>query len=556
MRFPRTMHPHTAIRTRRVSLPCPLVACPLVACLLLACLLPVSRADPISLSYSGADQAFAQGRFEEARQDYALAAKTSPATAAPRLNLIRTLLRMDRWPEAVAEAQGAAQAFPSSADAHGLLSLALIRAGWATGCADEAKKSLALDAGDYWGLVASGRLADWDGRREDARRIFRQAAALRPDLPDAWGDLLEMLDPARDAVEMASVSAAYVKLRPYGHPHAVLLEDARDFLDNAAAYERGFGGRRTFERPAPAPGAPGGGPDADESTTFPASVVGNYFVLPVTIDGVRYRLLFDTGGGGGITLNRRAAGKLNLTPLAHSFIRGVNGRESSETLRAESMTVGAWTYHAIRIETTSAVFTGFDGILGGNVFRDSRVTLDGKTSAVTLERGAAGGAPAARPGNRSAVIPLHPYHGGLFAAVSVNQVPVWALTDTGASDTMLSLRLAADQLKAVPPGDSQRGSVRERHGVGDSDRKTDYIASPDESTLTLSRDPPVSITLPTVGATDMDRQVSPSVDFEVGLFLGMSSLLYAERLTFDYPRHQLTFEFVDPDAAPAAPTKK
>lgn len=544
------MRPHTAARAARALLLLTIFSCPLPA--------PRAYADPISLSYSGADQAFAAGRFEEARQDYALAATAHPKDVAPRLNLVRTLLRMDRWPEAVAEAQQAAQELPASADAHGLLSLALIRAGWAAGCEDEAKKSLALDARDYWGLVAEGRLADWGGRRAEAQRLCRQATALRPDLPDAWGNLLGMLDPARDAVEMASVAAAYVKLAPHGQPHEKGVEDARNFLANTAAYERAFGGQHAFLRPPPLPTTPGAGgdPGTEDVTTFPVSIVGNYFVLPVTIDGVRYRLLFDTGGGGGITLNRRAAGKLKLTPLAHSFLRGVNGRESSETLRAESMTVGAWTYRAIRIETTSAVFAGCDGILGGNVFRDSRVTLDAKASAVTLARRAAGGAPTARPGNRSIVIPLHFYHGDLFAAVFLNQVPVWALTDTGASDTLLSLRLAADQLKTVPAGDSRRGSVRERHGVGDSDRNTDFIASPDESTLTLSQDPPVSVPLPTVGATDMDREVSTSMDFEVGLFLGMSSLLYAERLTFDYPRHQLTFEFVDPDAEPSGTGRK
>jgi len=541
------MRLQTAARVRRV----------LTLFVLLACLLPTLRtgADPIVLSYSGADQAFASGRFEEARQDYALAARTSTGDAAPRLGLVRTLLRMDRWPEAVTEAQQAAQKFPSSADAHGLLSLALIRAGWAAGCADEAKRSLALDAGDYWGLVAEGRLADWDGRREDARRLFRQASAAHPELPDAWGYLLGTLDETHDAVEVASVAAAYIRLTPHGHPHEEGVEDARDLLANAASYGRAFGGQRAFQRSAPAPVAPGAA-DSDDTTTFPVDIVENYFVLPVSLDGVRYRLLFDTGGGNDITLNRRAAGKLKLTPLAHSFIRGVNGREGSETLRAESMAVGAWTYRAIRIDTTSAVFAGFDGIIGGSVFRDSRVTLDAKAQTVTLARGAAGGAPVARPGNRSVVIPLRFFHDDLYAAVFLNRTAVWALTDTGASGTTLSLRLAADQLKTVPKGDSLRGSFRDRHGIGDSDKKTDFIASPDESTLTLSQEPPVSITLTTAGDTDMDREVSPSADFEIGLFLGMSSLLYAERLTFDYPRRQLTFEFVDPDAAPATPGPK
>ena len=45
---------------------------------------------------------------------------------------------------------------PDNADAHGLLALALIRAGWQEPYADEAKKSLALDPQNYWGLLAFG----------------------------------------------------------------------------------------------------------------------------------------------------------------------------------------------------------------------------------------------------------------------------------------------------------------------------------------------------------------------------------------------------------------
>ena len=39
------------------------------------------------------------------------------------------------------------------------------------------------------------------------------------------------------------------------------------------------------------------------------------------------------------------------------------------------------------------------------------------------------------------------------------------------------------------------------------------------------------------------------------MLLGMSSLTYARRVTFDYPRRLFTFEYRDPDTVPE-PKKK
>ncbi len=209
------------------------------SCLLALCLLtgPLFAA-PVSLT--PADGLFAQGLFESARQTYANAVLTTPDDATPRIGLIRTLLRLDRWADALTEAQAAAKKFPANADAHGLLALALIRAGWQSPYAEEAKQSLTLDPNDYWGLVASGRGAEWEGHLDDARKMFRQASTLHPELPDAWLSLIQTLDEARDTKEILAVSGIYVKLHPQGHPHQEAVEDAQDFLDNAEANRNSF----------------------------------------------------------------------------------------------------------------------------------------------------------------------------------------------------------------------------------------------------------------------------------------------------------------------------
>ena len=65
----------------------------------------------------------------------------------------------------------------------------------------------------------------------------------------------------------------------------------------------------------------------------------------------------------------------------------------------------------------------------------------------------------------------------------------------------------------------------------------------------------MSVQTDTIGESTLDREVSPEYDFEIGLLLGASSLTYARRVTFDYPRRLLTFEYQDPDLLPK-PKKK
>ncbi len=293
-----------------------------------------------------------------------------------------------------------------------------------------------------------------------------------------------------------------------------------------------------------------------DSVTFPIDFVGNYIVFPVTINGTRFRLLFDTGGGNDITLSRDAMRRLHLSALMHTFIRGVNGKEKSETYKADTMTVGGKTYHSIRIETAGFAPDSMDGIIGGDIFRDCLVSLDIKAGTATLTQNSSAQPPAPRPGNGSVTVPLRFYHDDLYVLVLLNNLPFWSLLDTGAEETTLSLRVAHEQLQEIPKEQIHSGSFSDRSGIGDTDRRVEYLASRDESTLAISQNPPVSIPMPTIGDSIMDREVSPSADFEIGMFLGMSSLSYAERLTFDYPRRLLTFEYYVPPPPPTLPDRK
>ena len=488
------------------------------------------------------DQFFAQGQFESARKAYA--ASSDPAA---QTGLIRTLLRLDRWAEAVTAAQGFTAKDPSSADAHGLLALCLIRAGWQPPYADEAKQALALDPNNYWGLVASGRIADWDGHIEDARTLFRKASALHPEWPDALLGLLRTLDDDKDTAEKTAVTTKYLALNPQGQPFNLENEDLRDFHANAGVYQHSFNADPPFQQVE-------GGPSAKNAATLKVSFSGDWAVFPVTVNDQRFRLLFDTGAGD-LVLTTNAAKRLKLPALAHSYLRGLNGREPSTVLKAGTMSLGDLNYRSIPIYTSGFSPDGSDGLLGGGTLDDCVIALDYIGETATLSPAKTAAAPAPLPGDQVAALPFRVYRDHLFLSVWVNGHPAWAMLDTGAQETVMSLRFAKEQLKDTPKDDYHVGTFHGQSGIGNTDQREDYVYSRAQSNITLSDQPPISVQTDTVGISSLDRESSPGFDFEIGLLLGASSFTYARRVTFDYPRHLLTFEYETPEAAPTPKPK-
>lgn len=518
--------------------------------LLVLCLFPLTVRGQTPAAPSSGDAPFAAGQFEQARQAYALAEKINPNDILPRVGLIRTLLRLDNWSEALAEAQSAAQKFPGNADTHGLLALTLIRAGWQEPYAKEAAQSLALNPKDYWGLVASGRAAEWDGNAAAAHEFFRQAATAFPDLPDAWLGLIHTLSDEKDTKEKGAVVQTYLRLAPHGHPHDREREWLLDFQTNAPAYRRNFEGDPPFQQ-VKSDNKP---KNPALEATIKVEFVRDYAVFPVSINALSFRLLFDTGAGG-LLLSQDASRRLKLPTFAHSYISGVSGRQKADVLKADRLTLGSLTYRSILIRTMGFSPEAPDGILGGSTLDDCVITLDYTTATATLSPDLTG-APSPMAGDKALPLPFRIFHNRLFLPVVVNSKSVWAMLDTGAEASFLSLRFARDQVKILPKNEYRTWFSTQRAGIGDSNRRIGYLYSPDQSEITLSQNSPVSVETETIGESSLDGQVSPDYDFEITLLLGVSSLTYASRLTFDYPRHLLTFEYKDPDAAPPAGAKK
>ena len=179
--------------------------------------------------------------------------------------------------------------------------------------------------------------------------------------------------------------------------------------------------------------------------TTPYERSGDYVALPTLLNGQKMRLLFDTGGGFSIALNKSASKKLSLKPLGASIVRGVSGKEASTEARADTMTIGPESFRAIPIDILGGDVGSEDGVFGVSNFDHYAVTIDFTDKKITLARGKNAVAPVPLPGRQAMTLPFHDLGGDIIAGVNVEGREVWALVDTGADgDLILSLENGAE----------------------------------------------------------------------------------------------------------------
>lgn len=495
---------------------------------------------------SPADLLFAQSKFAQARDAYALAIRNAPADVELHNGLTLSLSRLDQWQKALEEAQKTVALAPDNASSHGLLGFVLLRAGQPVGAGREAERALALDANDYWSLVTRGRLELWNGQKTQAHDTLRQAALLRPRMPDAWFYLVDAFeDDVTD--ELLKDVDTYLALRPKGHPHDLAMEA----LPSLRTYLNYFVSDPPYHADAPISEAQLKSADAGDAPTFrftmPFERSGDYVALPAVVNGKKLRVLFDTGGGFSIALNKTAAKKLALKPLGQSIVRGVSGKEPSTQAKADTMTIGGETFRAIPIDVLTSDVGDEDGVFGVSNFDHYAVTIDFGGKQIALARGRDAAAPVPSVGARTVTLPFHDLGGDIIVPITVEGRDTWALVDTGAdADVILSL----DTARAIAAKRKRESwvtrSISGRLGLGSTVKKQTVLAFRDAVDIGLGNansNPFVTRIQPCFGADLIDTQVNPASMFQIGAIVGINFLNKAARVTFDYPHHLLTLEY-------------
>lgn len=535
-------------------------------------------------SAGSGSQLFADGKFNQARDAFASAVRSDPKNPVLRVGLLRTYLRLDDWQNCVSEGQKAIVALPSNADAHGLLSMALMRGGRPRQAESEANKALALDAKSYYGLVARGRVLTFNEQKGEAREVLTRAFNLHPEWPDAPFYLLRVLEEKTSDEEEQKIYKAYAKTHPKGHPHDRTMDSLSRALDTynpnnsreAGEADKTPGDKKPDgDKKAEGDKKPGKKKeamtfeaigaineqklkDADEGKIKPITITipferykadNQTVLIPLSINGVTMRLLFDTGAGHSISVAGDAAERLNLPAIYKTYARGVSGKEEVRVSRAKEMKIGPQMFKNIPVDTTAnAISPAFDGLIGGAVFEEYAVTIDYENNNLVLTRGKTAAAPAPEEGNHITTVPFHDFGGYIIVPLKLEDrsEAEWGLLDTGAQGMGVLSYITASQLAKKQHSDAQaKVHIDRRLGVGTSSTGFDAILFEFAIDLGLvynAGTPYFMEMTPIYGASMIDSEVNRSFDFHLSAIVGISYLAEAKRITFDYPHHLLTME--------------
>ncbi len=539
---------------RAHSRPLALTTMPLVGlCALAAMLLP---GRPHAQGTATSAQLFADGKFDRAHQVLTTTVKQDPKNTAARIDQIRSSMRQDNWQLALTEAQGGLSAQPQNADLHGLYACVLVRAGRPQQAEKEADKALTLNPNCYWALVARGRVQLFNEQPDAAHTTLTKAVELRPEYPEALYYLLESFDAKTPRPEIEKAVKAYVKLKPKGHPHDMVFESmarsdsAKDPFDekkNRTVMEAvGKVDQKLLQA-------------ADEGKEKPVTITIPFeryeedketIFLPLTINGVRLRLLFDTGAGRGIHICGEAVERLHLPTIYKSYAYGVSGKEEIKICRAEEMKIGGQAFRNVKLATSpNGIGMPVDGLIGGAVFEQYAVTIDYENNNLILSRGKTAAAPKPEEGDYITTVPFHNIGGDIVVPMKLEDrtEAEWGILDTGAGGMgVLSFIEAKGIANKRHNDETVTVHINKRMGIGTSATGFDAVAFefPVDLGLVHNSGTPYFMELqPILGATLMDAQVNRVSDFHYSALIGISYVAQAKRVTFDYPHHLMTLEF-------------
>lgn len=493
---------------------------------------------------------FAQNRFADA----VLSARASGQSVI----LIRALLRLDRWDEALAAAEDALRATPENVELQGLLALAQLRGGRPEEALATARAARKRSPENYYALLAEATLlVKWLDNSEAALPLARKLVALRPDHPESWWVLAEALEGLKETLAAVARLRA---LKPQGYPFELMLEDykhPKELLETAAR------ARRLRALPS--------------ATEFPKVVrlplyrQEEMVFAKVTVNNKNVTLLFDTGASDELALNGDVIPAVKPHYLGKGTIKGATGYEATRVFAAEKVALGPvklgrLPFSEVRKDPEEMPYR-YDGLFGVGLLRRYAVTLDFDRSEFLLRRVEKGQPLASLPPVRGAFGPLKTYtlplrlygnhlylrlelqaprHGGNTSSLSC---PLWAVLDTGASTNFISQRLAGVLASGLPEKSVHVTTIEMTGGIGVSQKKAEVTVLNRTLQLVASKGLLYS-TEYNYGASPLDKVLSPHYGFEIGAVLGMPFLSQYRRATIDYPNQKLILETDYPEKSP------
>ena len=328
---------------------------------------------------SEADQALAQGRYDDAELLYTAALKADPASGKAMAGLVRTALARagedhEKINDALALAKQYQAAHPKDADVLDALGEVRFRRG------EIGETSLAFNTAGHLNPCSARTHYDaswflaFYGMYASSQLRINMAHALAPNDPV----ITRRWETTQRKPMTAEQQLAWLKDR-LDHPSAPLADDDRQAIEAAIkgveTSEKGSCELVTPVSAAKLPVIPIV-PIMDGNGSAPLDVIADG--LDVLINGKRKRLEIDTGASG-LLLSRSVAKAAGLVPELETTAEGFGdeGPASAYVTHVDSIRVGGMEFRncMVRVLEKRSVI-GTDGLIGTDVFRDFVVTLD------------------------------------------------------------------------------------------------------------------------------------------------------------------------------------
>ena len=358
------------------------------------------------------------------------------AEAAAAVARAESLLKEDRYEDALDAAGSAVERWPDHAPAHVVMAGALYRRGDFVEAERHYRRSAELDPNDAAGHYGVGRILRTLGRYGEAAESFSRAAALAPEVPKHLRTLANHLARREDSLQMLR---RYLELaRP--NPGAVGEDEAmvRNVEAHIALLEM-LGDRplSLIERKQPG--------------VMRLQVVRGQAYMKLTVMGLEnQRFVFDTGATG-VTISPRLAARAKLKPIKPFTIAGTGAKrtETGDLVLLEEIAVG----DGILIRNVPATVREpagpEEGLVGPSLFHAFDITVDLKQRRLSFETPPGETPSGPRPGT---VETFRNVGGEIVITAKVNGVPLNSMVDTGSASTIVGKATVArvPGLQALP----------------------------------------------------------------------------------------------------------
>lgn len=419
--------------------------------------------------------------------------------------------RADHWQTGMTLAQAALERHPAAA---GLLGPAL-RALWRAGRISEAERlvdRMPSDTSDRIALTVLCSIHLARGEVDRAVAAAERLESLRPTSASEWAALAAVrLEQSRLDGLAAFVRRAERAADPNnGYPDVLIAES----YDGLAEFIEKVG-EEPFNRIV-----------AWGECPMPALGLVNLPSCEVLINGRGpYRVIVDTGGSIGLSLDNEVAREIGLKSVADATIRGVSGKDRSGQAVVDELQLGGIRVRRVltRIFGVRAAAAHLaDGILGTGIFASGRLTMDFGQGKLIV-------APSSgQPGAGEPVEIRIVADAKLMALVPLNGDPAVALLDTGAD----ACAVAPSRLRALFPDHDVRNIGAANMGVGQGEEAQLSVAPGVDFALGGRK----FNNFGGLGLDALDTVLSPVLGVQTDLLIGMALFRDMKTATVDFPR--------------------